>query len=380
MTAGHAREHIYAFNISGNRTTGVRETAKEGPLATSYAEPRGMSGDGSTLWVVDAHHDRIFAYGMSSAGVGDRKLLLEINLDRDNRDPWGLVAHNGVLWVADATKRKIFAYRLPVALSGDITNVEISDLAMSTATVKVTISNPGFASKTVGIRYKTLPDGAVQESSETITGTSASFDLSGLAAGTFHTLLVTLSPGTEVVTPGFRTLTESEQRSHFLKNTVVKDYNGSYPWVGDAYDQMRRYGVEVRATDLGYSQVILDCGLKPIEDLSGCSVVRLEMADGHKTNDGVYLHELGHMYNAGAFYGDDGLGGRGIAWLYFEELIKNGTGCRIHELYADAVAIATKPGHSGNAFPSCSNTADDPSAATLAMIRSVSGERITHLV
>ena len=375
-TVGHNREHIYAYNIAGNRTTGVRETAKEGPLATSYAEPRGMWRDGTTLWVADAHHDRIFAYEMSASGVGDRKFLMEIKLDRDNWDPWGITSRDGVLWVADATKRKVFAYNLPTAPSGPITNVEISDLAVHSTSVTVTISNPGSASKTVGIKYMILPNGPVQQASDTITGRSTSFDLTGLSAGTFYSLLVSVDAKDEIVTPGFRTLTESEQRSHFLKNTVVADYVGSYPWVGDVYDSMRRWGVEVRATNAQFSQVILDCGLRLLEHLNGCGVERIEMAAGHATNAGVYLHEMGHVYNAGAYVGDDSLGGRGIAWLYFEELSRNGTSCRIHELYADAAAIATKPDHSGNWFPACSNTGTSPSAATLSMIRSVLANEI----
>ena len=189
-TVGHAPEHVYAFDVSNERTTGVRQTTKEGPLATTYGQPRGMWSDGSTLWVVDAARKRIYAYAMSSSGVGDRKPLMEVNLVRENANPWGVTSHGSTLWVADATERKVFAYHLPTAPSGDITNVGFSDVGVSTATVTVTIANPDSSSQTVGIKYKIAPGGAVQQESTTTTATSATFDLTGLAPGSLYALLV----------------------------------------------------------------------------------------------------------------------------------------------------------------------------------------------
>ena len=371
-TVGHTSEHVYAFDISNGRTTGVRQPAKEGPLATTYGQPRGMWSDGSTLWVVDAARTRIYAYAMSSSsGVGARKPLMEVNLVRENANPWGVTSHGRTLWVADATERKVFAYHLPRVPSGDITNVEFSDVGVSTATVKVTIANPDSVSQTVAIKYKTAPDGAVQQESTTTSGTSATFDLTGLSPGSLYALLVTLGADTELTTPGFQTRSKSEERAHFLKNSVVPDFETGYPWVRQQYDQMRRENVEVRAIDSGSSEVFLDCIRRRIVDLAGCELVRLHIVDGHATNTSVYLHELGHMYNAGAWAAARDNGGRAIAWLYFAELIDGGTDCRIHELYADAIMVATQSTASATYYTPCSETGSTPSAATLTMMGSV---------
>ena len=371
-TVGHAPEHVYAFDISNGRTTGVRQPAREGPLATTYGQPRGMWSDGSTLWVVDGARTRIYAYAMSSSsGVGARKPLLEVNLVRENANPWGVTSHGNTLWVADATERKVFAYHLPKAPSGDITNVEFSDVGVSTATVKVTIANPDSLSQTVAIKYKTAPDGAVQQESTTTTGTSETFDLTGLSPGSLYALLVTLGADTELTTPGFQTRSKSEERAHFLKNSVVPDFETGYPWVLQQYNQMRRENVEIRAIESGSSEVFLDCIRRRIVNLAGCELVRVHIVDGHATNKSVYLHELGHMYNAGSWAAARDNGGRAIAWLYFAELIEGGTDCRIHELYADAIMVATQSTASASYYTPCSETESSPSAATLTMMRSV---------
>ena len=375
-TAGHVDEHVYAFDVSNGRTTGVRQPTREGPLATIYGQPRGMWSDGSTLWVVDGAGTRIYAYAMSS-GVGARKPLMEVNLARENANPWGLTSHGSTLLVADATERKIFAYHLPAATSGDITNVEFSDVGVSTTTVKVTIANPASSSLTVGIKYKITPDGAVQEESTTTTDTSATFDLTGLSPGSLYALLVTLGATTELTTPGFQTRTKAEERAHFLRNSVVPEFETTYPWVRQQYDQMRRENVEVRAVDTGLNSVLMTCNRRRIADLVGCEIVGLNITDGSATNKSVYVHELGHMYNAGATAAAGDNGGRGIAWLYFADLIDGGTDCRIHELYADAIMVATTQSTaSTNYFTACSETGSTPSAATLTMMRSVLANEI----
>ena len=376
-TAGHVDEHVYAFDVSNGRTTGVRQPTREGPLATIYGQPRGMWSDGSTLWVVDGAGTRIYAYAMSSSGVGARKPLMEVNLARENANPWGLTSHGSTLLVADATERKIFAYHLPAATSGDITNVEFSDVGVSTATVKVTIANPGSSSQAVAIKYKITPDGAVREESTTTTGTSATFSLTGLSPGSLYALLVTLGATTELTTPGFQTRTKAEERAHFLRNTVVPEFETTYPWVRQQYDQMRRENVEVRAVDTGLNSVLMTCNRRRIADLVGCEITGLNITDSSATNKSVYVHELGHMYNAGARAAAGDNGGRGIAWLYFADLIDGGTNCRIHELYADAIRVATTQSTaSTNYFTACSVTGSTPSAATLTMMRSVLANEI----
>ena len=134
---------------------------------------------------------------------------------------------------------------------------------------------------------------------------------------------------------------------------------------------MRRENVEVRAIDSGASEVFLNCIRRRIVELAGCELVRLNIADAHATNKSVYLHELGHMYNGGAWAAAGDNGGRAIAWLYFAELIEGGTGCAIHELYADAIMVATQSTATPTYYNGCSETGSSPSAATLTMMGSV---------
>ena len=368
--AGHVREHVFAYNVGSSGTFGARDTTKEGDLASSYAQPRGMWSNGSTLWVVDDALDRIYAYALGSGGVGGRQPLREINLVRENGAPWGIASGGTILWVADEAKRKVYAYNLPAAPSGNITDVQFGDAARTTASVTVTIANSDSTEQTVALKYRAQPDGADQDVSKMTSGTSVAFDLTGLAMDTLHALLVTLGDDVELHTPGFKTQSESEQRGHFLKTQVVSVYETANPWVRELYDNMRRLNLSIRGIETG-AMVFLDCTTRRIENLAGCEVTGVDISNSARSDPGVYLHELGHIYNAGARYMGEDSEGRGIAWLYFANLVAGGTGCRIHEIYADAVESGTVAGSLSTYFPPCTNTGDTPSPATLAMIRSV---------
>ena len=368
--ADHVREHVFAYKMGdGNR--GAREITKEADLATSYAQPRGMWSNGSTLWVVDAALDRIYAYAISSGGVGGRQPAREVNLVRENGAPWGIAASGNTAWVYDQVKRKVFAYYLPPALGGTITDVQFGEPGVTTASVTVTIANPDSESQTVALKYRAQPDGADQSVSMTTTGASFTFELTGLTPDTLYSLLVTQGADTALHTPGFKTQSEPEQRAHYLKTNVVAVHRADNPWVAELYDQMRRLNLLIRAT-VGGSQVFLDCRGARVEGLPICDVVSIDIGDGrHRANAGVWLHEMGHVYNAGSRYMGADSEGRGIAWLYFEKLAADGSDCRVHELYADAVESGTVAGSLSNYFPACANTGDTPSAATLALIQSV---------
>ena len=368
--ADHVREHVFAYKMGGD-TRGAREITKEADLATSYAQPRGMWSNGSTLWVVDAALDRIYAYAISSGGVGGRQPAREVNLVRENGAPWGIAASGNTAWVYDQVKRKVFAYYLPPALGGTITDVQFGEPGVTTASVTVTIANPDSESQTVALKYRAQPDGADQSVSMTTTGASFTFELTRLTPDTLYSLLVTQGADTALHTPGFKTQSEPEQRAHYLKTNVVAVHRADNPWVAELYDQMRRLNLLIRAT-VGGSQVFLDCRGARVEGLPICDVVSIDIGDGrHRANAGVWLHEMGHVYNAGSRYMGADSEGRGIAWLYFEKLAADGSDCRVHELYADAVESGTVAGSLSNYFPACANTGDTPSAATLALIQSV---------
>ena len=368
--AGHVREHVFAYNIGSTGTFGARDTTKEGDLATSYTQPRGMWSNGSALWVADGALDRVFAYALGTAGVGDRQPPREIQLARENGAPWGVTSSGNTLWVGDEAKVKIYAYNLPAAPSGNITGVEFGETGRTTASVTVTIANPGSTEQTVALKYRAQPDGDDQLTSKMTSSTSVTFDLTGLTADTLYALLVTLGTDVTLRTPGFKTQSEREQRGHFLKTGVVSVHETANPWVRELYDDMRRLNTPMGATDSD-SRVVLDCSTRRIGTLVACEVTRVDIGNSAASDTGVYLHELGHVYNAGARLMGRDSEGRGIAWLYFADLVAGGTGCQIHEIYADAVESGTVASSLSTYFPPCSRTGDTPSATTLTMINSV---------
>ena len=367
--AGHVRERVLAYNIASTGALGARDTAKEGALATSYAQPRGMWSDETTLWVVDDSLDRVHAYALADTGVGARKPLREINLVRENPAPWGIASSGNILYVADEVKARVYAYMLPAAPSGDITNVAFDQVGRTTASITVTINNPDASEQTVALKYRALPDGAAQEVSETTSGTSVTFDLTGLTTDTLHALRVSLGTAGALHTPGFKTQSEREQRGHYLKEEVVSVLEGDYPWLGELYEHMRRLSLDIRP--LSDTKVFLDCETSRIEQLAGCAVVGINMGKRHASDTGVYVHELGHVYNAGSRYMGEDSEGRGIAWLYFADLAEGGTDCPVHELFAAAVEFYTMKQSKQAYYPDCSNTEDSPSVATLDLTESI---------
>ena len=370
----HVSESLLAFNASGSNR-GRRDTPKDGALASNYGKPTGIWSNGTTLWVVDATRGRVHAYAIDSNGIGARKPLLEIDLLPENADPWGITGSGTTIWVADVAERRAFAYPLPTAPGGNITNVEFEDVGRTKATVKVTINNLDSSMKTVGLKYMALPGGAEQTTSTTTSGTSVEFNLTGLSVGARYAVQVTLGTDTQLDTPGFKTFTEAEQRGHFLKTSVVSSNETSFPWVRDAYDEMRRQGLEIRKATGNASLVTRDCQVT-IYQPPACEIGHMEILDSQAKTQSAYLHEMAHMYSIGAEYMDDDSQARGMGWLYFGNLAKDGTNCPIGELYADAIMKATLSGSSSTYYGPCSNTGAEPSTATLTMTRSVLADEI----
>ena len=91
--------------------------------------PVGAWSDGiSTMWLSDAHADKIFAYRLSDCGRDKR---LDLNgLSAENIKQIGLWSDNEELWVADRDSNKVFVYDLPggdarlVSLTATATNLK----------------------------------------------------------------------------------------------------------------------------------------------------------------------------------------------------------------------------------------------------------------
>ena len=67
-----------------------------------------------------------------------------------------------------------------------VTGVTVTSITRTTATATVSLTNPDSASQTVHLRYAEMGTTTYTTDSQAITGTSATFNLSGLAAGTAY--------------------------------------------------------------------------------------------------------------------------------------------------------------------------------------------------
>ena len=82
-----------------------------GTLAAGNDSPRGMWGDGETLWVTDYLDEKLYAYAMAD---GSRLPSRDIDAlaAAGNSRPNGIWSDGETLWVADLWDRKLYAYRL----------------------------------------------------------------------------------------------------------------------------------------------------------------------------------------------------------------------------------------------------------------------------
>ena len=126
------RRRVFAYNLSSR----ARDTSKEFELNRHNASPQGIWSDGTTMWVVDAHHGspgpHVFAYNISNiTDMSDmtngvtRDTSREFDLVDVNSAPQGMWSNANVnetddsdtMWVVDHVSasnkpRTVFAYSL----------------------------------------------------------------------------------------------------------------------------------------------------------------------------------------------------------------------------------------------------------------------------
>ena len=71
--------------------------------------PQGIWSNGSTMWVLDAADDDMFAYNLSSKA---REQSNEFNREADNASPRGMWGNSATIWVSDDIDNKLYAYKL----------------------------------------------------------------------------------------------------------------------------------------------------------------------------------------------------------------------------------------------------------------------------
>ena len=114
-------DSVYAYNRDG-----TRDTTKEFDLHSDHDRPYGAWSNGTTVWIVDTGDDKLYAYEVSS---GTRQSSKEISLHADNGRPRGVWSDGETVWVSDSTNDKLYAYLLDGG-----TRQESRDISVSAAT------------------------------------------------------------------------------------------------------------------------------------------------------------------------------------------------------------------------------------------------------
>ena len=101
---------LYAYTLA----TDVRDQSKDITLHADNDDPAGMWSDGTTIWVAESFSSgtpelKIYAYTLVT---GVRDLDKDITLHADNTHPTGIWSNGTIIWVADRIDRKIYAYNL----------------------------------------------------------------------------------------------------------------------------------------------------------------------------------------------------------------------------------------------------------------------------
>ena len=110
---------LYAYRLAdGTRvseTDGTDTTYPKDVALSNNPDPEGMWSDGTTLWVADNGHDRVFAYTLAD-GERVRQAGGQTNFPKDvalsNGDAAGIWSDGTTLWVVDSDDGKVYAYTL----------------------------------------------------------------------------------------------------------------------------------------------------------------------------------------------------------------------------------------------------------------------------
>ena len=110
--------YIYAYNLETKGFDGGKSffDGNEPWLATTLNaagnnSPAGIWSDGTTMWVVDRHDNKIYAYNLDT-GQRDAGMDFDILNDAGSHSPQDIWSDGTTMWVADWHDEKIYAYNL----------------------------------------------------------------------------------------------------------------------------------------------------------------------------------------------------------------------------------------------------------------------------
>ncbi len=115
-TGDDRNDEIQAYRMSD--MSRHREKVFSSLFDAGNRAPRGIYSDGETIWVTDYEDDKLYAYRMADTNFG---LLRNRRPGRDfntlnaagNNDPRGMTSNGTTVWVVDGTDDKIYAYKHP---------------------------------------------------------------------------------------------------------------------------------------------------------------------------------------------------------------------------------------------------------------------------
>ena len=90
---------VYQYDMSGTSLSSF-------DLHNNNSSPRGIATDGSSIWVVDSQDDEVYKYDTSGTSLGKFSLLV------DNKDPDGITTDGSAIWVVDSNDDEVYKYRL----------------------------------------------------------------------------------------------------------------------------------------------------------------------------------------------------------------------------------------------------------------------------
>ena len=100
---------LYAYSLADGSRAASRDIDTTDEVADGAELPTGVWGDGETVWVADSDADRVYAYSLED---GTRDAAQDLALEMDGLRPSGLWGDGETLWVLDKEGRKVHAYAM----------------------------------------------------------------------------------------------------------------------------------------------------------------------------------------------------------------------------------------------------------------------------
>ena len=134
---------LYAYSLE----SGARASNRDVDLSIDRPRPLGVWSDGSTFWISYDHHQdytedgdhRLYAFLLEN-GARQEESDVAISADSTNR-PGGIWSDGSTVWVVDTTHKKLFAYDLPRGATSS--DASLKELSVTHGTL-----SPAFASST----------------------------------------------------------------------------------------------------------------------------------------------------------------------------------------------------------------------------------------